>query len=103
MTRHVVRAARRLFSGFLNSFSSSHQQTFLLLDVLPCSLAPGLEMAPLFAKRLNCFYCGRRSAQTDRDSVRKWRCTHCEAVNYLDEVGRPPLAPVGNSHQLIAP
>ncbi|PLB46936.1 hypothetical protein P170DRAFT_387979 [Aspergillus steynii IBT 23096] len=44
-------------------------------------------MAPLFAKRLNCFYCGRRSAQTDRDSVRKWRCTHCEAVNYLDEKG----------------
>ncbi|KAK1138753.1 hypothetical protein N8T08_002018 [Aspergillus melleus] len=44
-------------------------------------------MAPLFAKRLNCFYCGRRSAQTDRDSVRKWRCAHCEAVNYLDEKG----------------
>lgn len=44
-------------------------------------------MAPLFSKRLSCFYCGRRSAQSDRGPVRKWRCNHCEAINYLDEVG----------------
>ncbi|THC92597.1 hypothetical protein EYZ11_007927 [Aspergillus tanneri] len=44
-------------------------------------------MAPLFAKRLNCFYCGRRSPRPDRDPLRKWRCQHCEAVNHLDEKG----------------
>lgn len=44
-------------------------------------------MAPLFSKRLSCFYCGRRSAQPDKGPVRKWRCNHCEAINYLDEVG----------------
>ena len=43
-------------------------------------------MAPLFSKRLGCFYCGRRSALSNRDPVRKWRCNHCEAINYLDEV-----------------
>lgn len=43
-------------------------------------------MAPLFSKRLGCFYCGRRSALSNRGSVRKWRCNHCEAINYLDEV-----------------
>lgn len=43
-------------------------------------------MAPLFSKRLSCFYCGRRSAHADRGPVRKWRCNHCEAINYLDEV-----------------
>ncbi|PWY76228.1 hypothetical protein BO70DRAFT_318366 [Aspergillus heteromorphus CBS 117.55] len=52
-------------------------------------------MAPLFAKRLQCFYCGRRSAQHGKDPVRKWRCSHCEAFNYLDEKGEitdPPAA-----------
>lgn len=39
----------------------------------------------MFSKRLSCFYCGHRSAQADKN-VRKWRCRHCEAVNYLDEV-----------------
>lgn len=43
-------------------------------------------MAPLFSKRLGCFYCGRRSALGNRGPVRKWRCNHCEAINYLDEV-----------------
>lgn len=43
-------------------------------------------MAPLFSKRLSCFYCGKRSAQSDGGSIRKWRCNHCEAINYLDEV-----------------
>jgi hypothetical protein len=45
-----------------------------------------INMAPLFSKRLSCFYCGRRSAQSKKEVVRKWRCKHCEAVNYLDEV-----------------
>ncbi|GKZ20651.1 hypothetical protein AbraIFM66951_005379 [Aspergillus brasiliensis] len=52
-------------------------------------------MASLFAKRFKCFYCGRRSAQSDSDTARKWRCKHCEAVNYLDEKGEitdPPAA-----------
>lgn len=43
-------------------------------------------MARIFSKKLSCFYCGQRSAQTQGDPVRKWRCKHCEAVNYLDEV-----------------
>ncbi|KAH1322364.1 hypothetical protein KXX66_000297 [Aspergillus fumigatus] len=48
----------------------------------------------MFSKRLSCFYCGHRSTQADRN-VRKWRCKHCEAVNYLDEKGEitdPPTA-----------
>ncbi|GLA43415.1 hypothetical protein AnigIFM63309_001149 [Aspergillus niger] len=52
-------------------------------------------MASLFAKRFKCFYCGRRSAHSDSDTARKWRCKHCEAVNYLDEKGEitdPPAA-----------
>ncbi|PWY76411.1 hypothetical protein BO94DRAFT_523427 [Aspergillus sclerotioniger CBS 115572] len=52
-------------------------------------------MAPLFAKRLKCFYCGRRSALSGGDTARKWCCKHCEAVNYLDEKGEitdPPAA-----------
>ncbi|KAL4956970.1 Ima1 N-terminal domain-containing protein [Aspergillus filifer] len=52
-------------------------------------------MAPLFSKRLSCFYCGRRSAQPNKGSVRKWQCEHCEAINYLDENGEitdPPAA-----------
>ncbi|RAH44363.1 uncharacterized protein BO95DRAFT_392220 [Aspergillus brunneoviolaceus CBS 621.78] len=44
-------------------------------------------MAPFFAKRLKCFYCGCRSPQADREPIRKWRCQHCEAINYLDENG----------------
>lgn len=40
----------------------------------------------LFSKRLTCFYCGRRSSQPVRGPVRKFRCDHCEADNYLDEV-----------------
>ncbi|KAL4975722.1 Ima1 N-terminal domain-containing protein [Aspergillus desertorum] len=44
-------------------------------------------MAPLFSKRLSCFYCGRRSAQSEKGPLRKWQCKHCEAVNYLDENG----------------
>ncbi|KAL5048795.1 hypothetical protein BDW71DRAFT_176561 [Aspergillus fruticulosus] len=44
-------------------------------------------MAPLFSKRLSCFYCGRRSAQLAKGPLRKWQCKYCEAVNYLDENG----------------
>ncbi|KAG2418461.1 hypothetical protein HFD88_001562 [Aspergillus terreus] len=52
-------------------------------------------MAPLFAKRLSCFYCGQRTVQTQKGAIRKWRCPHCEAINYLDEKGEitdPPAA-----------
>ncbi|KAF7715514.1 Uncharacterized protein PECH_007004 [Penicillium ucsense] len=41
----------------------------------------------LFAKRLTCFYCGRRAAQPFDGSIRKFRCRHCEADNYLDQNG----------------
>lgn len=43
------------------------------------------EMA-LLTRRLRCFYCGQRSASKKSTSVREWRCEHCEAMNYLDEV-----------------
>jgi hypothetical protein len=65
---------------------------FLLLQKNPQTsslvLTPNVlaNMAPLFSKRLSCFYCGRRSVQPNKGLVRKWRCKHCEAVNYLDEV-----------------
>ncbi|KAL5337018.1 Ima1 N-terminal domain-containing protein [Aspergillus crustosus] len=52
-------------------------------------------MPALFSKRISCFYCGRRSTQPNKDPLRKWRCNHCEAVNYLDENGEimdPPAA-----------
>lgn len=44
-------------------------------------------MAFLFRRKLVCFYCGCKSAQTWAPSVRQWHCTHCEAENYLDENG----------------
>ena len=43
-------------------------------------------MAFLFQRKLVCFYCGRKSAQTRTPGVRRWQCTYCEAENYLDEV-----------------
>lgn len=44
-------------------------------------------MASLFSKRLTCFYCGQRSARSHRGPVRNFRCEHCEADNFFDEVG----------------
>lgn len=43
-------------------------------------------MAPSLRQRLVCFYCGRRSAEKAHSTLRKWKCTNCEAVNHLDEV-----------------
>lgn len=43
-------------------------------------------MASLFSKRLTCFYCGQRSALSHRGPVRNFRCEHCEADNFFDEV-----------------
>lgn len=43
-------------------------------------------MAFLFQKKLVCFYCGCKSAQTRTPTVRRWQCSNCEAENYLDEV-----------------
>ena len=86
MIGHVVRATRRLFC--LNSCPSLDGR--LLLHQQPSRYQCqhfGHEMAPLFAKRITCFYCGRRSAQTEKGPIRKWRCSACEAINYLDEVG----------------
>ena len=51
----------------------------------------------LFQKKLVCFYCGCKSAQTRTPNVRRFQCTHCEAENYLDEV---PLFTYHPSHPL---
>ncbi|PYH46107.1 uncharacterized protein BP01DRAFT_338427 [Aspergillus saccharolyticus JOP 1030-1] len=59
-------------------------------------------MGPFFAKRLKCFYCGCRSPQADREPIRKWRCQHCEAINYLDENGEitdPPASETNPASQ----
>ncbi|KKK14529.1 hypothetical protein P175DRAFT_0517573 [Aspergillus ochraceoroseus IBT 24754] len=63
-------------------------------------------MAPLFSKRLSCFYCGRRSSQAHKGSVRRWCCPQCEAVNYLDENGDitdPPAAETNPGAQTPGP
>ncbi|EGE85558.1 hypothetical protein BDBG_02573 [Blastomyces gilchristii SLH14081] len=52
-------------------------------------------MPSLFKKRLSCFYCGRRSAQSQPEPIRKWQCQQCLAVNHLDEHGEitdPPAS-----------
>lgn len=46
-----------------------------------------LLMAFIFRGKLVCFYCGCKSVQTRTPNVRRWQCAHCEAENYLDEVG----------------
>lgn len=43
-------------------------------------------MGSFFQRRLQCFYCGKRSEEKKSANVREWRCKNCEAVNYLDEV-----------------
>ncbi|EED23832.1 conserved hypothetical protein [Talaromyces stipitatus ATCC 10500] len=56
-------------------------------------------MAPLFQRRLRCFYCGQRSASKKTIGLREWRCEHCEAGNYLDENGEitdPPITVTDN-------
>lgn len=57
-----------------------HQRFHLYL--FPCYYV----MASLFSKRLTCFYCGQRSARSHRGPVRNFRCEHCEADNFFDEV-----------------
>ena len=43
-------------------------------------------MAFLLRRKFVCFYCGSRSAQTRTPNVCRWKCEHCEAENFLDEV-----------------
>ncbi|EEP77083.1 predicted protein [Uncinocarpus reesii 1704] len=50
-------------------------------------------MAPFFKKRLQCFYCGSRSAQLQKSAIRQWQCRECQAVNYLDETLASYLPP----------
>ena len=57
-----------------------HQRCYLHL--FPCYYV----MASLFSKRLTCFYCGQRSARSHRGPIRNFRCEHCEADNFFDEV-----------------
>jgi hypothetical protein len=53
-------------------------------------------MASLFSKRLNCFYCGKRSARSHRGGpICNFRCEHCEADNFFDEVSS--LRPLCNN------
>ncbi|KAL1959222.1 hypothetical protein VTO42DRAFT_2727 [Malbranchea cinnamomea] len=51
-------------------------------------------MAPFLSKRLQCFYCGRRSSTSFKGPVRQWKCQECQAVNYLDEKGEITDPPV---------
>ncbi|OAX83390.1 hypothetical protein ACJ72_02251 [Emergomyces africanus] len=59
-------------------------------------------MPSLFKKRLSCFYCGLRSAQSQTGPIRKWQCQQCLAVNYLDENGEitdPPASEASSATQ----
>lgn len=43
-------------------------------------------MPRLRGRKLECFYCGCRSAQTYTQGLGEWQCKKCDAVNYLDKV-----------------
>lgn len=56
-------------------------------------------MPALLRRRLHCHYCGKRSAHTN---LRKFKCEHCLAVNYLDangDITDPPPEATGASTQ----
>ncbi|KAJ5723093.1 hypothetical protein N7488_001128 [Penicillium malachiteum] len=55
-------------------------------------------MAP-FSKRLTCFYCGRRPAQSINGPIANFHCEYCDADNYLDKNGEitDPPAEVTNA------
>ncbi|MCJ1444898.1 MAG: hypothetical protein MMC23_005401 [Stictis urceolatum] len=61
-------------------------------------------MASLLRRKLQCFYCGRRSAQSYSAGLSQWHCENCDAVNYLDQNGDitdPPAtitAPLNNQY-----
>lgn len=57
-----------------------------------------VEMPALRQRNLVCFYCGGKSPRKQDGSVRRWKCTRCDAVNYLDESGHvaDPPAEEGN-------
>ncbi|CAG8421381.1 unnamed protein product [Penicillium salamii] len=58
-------------------------------------------MASLFSKRLTCFYCGQRSTRVNRPvhgPVRNFRCEHCEADNFFDEVSDINLPSIALIH-----
>ncbi|PGH27534.1 hypothetical protein AJ80_00775 [Polytolypa hystricis UAMH7299] len=59
-------------------------------------------MASFLQKRLRCFYCGRRSTQSQKGPIRQFQCRDCQAVNYLDENGEITDPPV-NEASLGAP
>ncbi|KAL8697572.1 MAG: hypothetical protein Q9201_007059 [Fulgogasparrea decipioides] len=44
-------------------------------------------MPQLLRRKLDCFYCNRRSAQDRKAGIRQWQCEQCDAINYLDENG----------------
>lgn len=57
-------------------------------------------MASLLRRKFVCFYCGCRSAQTRTPNVRRWKCVHCEAENFLDENGEiadPPAEDISSN------
>lgn len=46
----------------------------------------GPTMMRMRGRLLTCFYCGKRSSIRYDGRIRDFRCTLCEATNYLDEV-----------------
>jgi hypothetical protein len=46
----------------------------------------GPTMMRMRGRLLTCFYCGKRSSIRYDGRIRDFRCTYCEATNYLDEV-----------------
>ncbi|KND94329.1 Integral inner nuclear membrane protein ima1 [Tolypocladium ophioglossoides CBS 100239] len=52
------------------------------------------------ARRLTCFYCGKRSGLKNDGATRDFLCLYCDATNYLDENGEitdPPVATDGEA------
>jgi hypothetical protein len=65
---------------------------------------PYSVMDGIFRRRLSCFYCGEKSRLIRSPTIKQWRCTHCDAMNYLDEVRYlfSKLYSVANAHNRMA-
>ncbi len=48
------------------------------------------RMAASVNRYLVCFYCNVKSRRKQDGTVRQWECSHCDAMNYLDEASRVP-------------
>lgn len=79
---HVQAPTCFIFLFGIRKFLPCLHQRFYL-----CFFPRYYVMASLFSKRLTCFYCGQRSARSHHGPVCNFRCEHCEADNFFDEVG----------------